>query len=111
MKKTIATIAVCSALLAPPRSFASELPAWSLNHICAEESDRSACREFEAVARYQISGPWNTIPDKVQTTCLAEATIFERPSYRMLRMCLEAKLLKLHQSARKARAPPSEQPQ
>jgi hypothetical protein len=110
MKKTIVAIAVCSALLVPPRSFASELPTWTLNHICAEESDHGACREFEAVARYQISGPWHTIPDKVQTVCLTEATTFEPPSYRMLRMCLEAKLLEMHQSARKARAPPSEQP-
>ena len=110
MNRTIAAIAICSITLAPPECTASELPSWTLDHICAEESDRGACREFEAVARYQISGPWNTIPDKVRTACLTEAKTDERPSYRMLRMCLEATLLERHQSALKARVPPSEQP-
>ncbi len=111
MKKTIVAIVVCAALFVPLRSFASDLPSWTLNRICAEESDSDACREFEAVARYQISGPWNTIPEKVQTICLTEATTFQRPSFRMLRICLEAKLLEMHQSARKARVPAPKQQQ
>ena len=104
MNRTIAAIAICSITLAPPQCIASELPSWTLGHICAEESDRSACREFEAIARYQVSGPWGTIPDEVRTTCLTEATAFGRPSYRMLRMCLEAKLLKRHEAARRMRS-------
>ena len=87
----------------PAGSFAAELPTWTLNNVCAEESDRGACREFEAVARYQISGPWDTIPAEVRTACLMEATAFRRPSYRMLRMCLEAKLLARHEAARRTR--------
>lgn len=92
MNRTIVAIAICYTTFAPLQSFASELPSWSLDHICAEESDRRACWEFEAIARYQVSGPWDTFPDKVRTTCLTEATAYGRPSYRMLRMCLEAKL-------------------
>lgn len=104
MNRTIVAIAICYTALAPSQSFAIELPNWTLDYICAEESDRSACREFEAIARYQISGPWDTIPDKVRTACLAEATAFGRPSYRMLRMCLEAKLFERHEAARRMRS-------
>ena len=99
---TVLAIAICSAW-APARSFAAELPTWTLNDVCAEESHRGACREFEAVARYQISGPWDTIPAEVRTACLTEATAFGRPSYRMLRMCLEAKLFARHEAARRTR--------
>ena len=105
MRKSIIAIAVSFALLAPHRSYASERPTWTLDDICREESDRGACREFEAMARYQVSGPWDTIPDDVRKTCLSEVVAEGRPSYRMLRSCLEAQLFEMHQSARKARAP------
>lgn len=105
MRKTIIAIAVSFTLLAPHRSYASELPTWRLDDVCSEESDRGACQEFEAIARYQVSGPWETMPDNVRKTCLSEVAAFGRPSYRMLRLCLEAELFKMHQSARKARVP------
>lgn len=105
MRKAIVAIAETFALLAPQRSYAFEQPNWNLEDICSAESDRGACREFEAIARYQVSGPWETIPENVRKACLSEVVADGRPSYRILRLCLEAELFKLHQSARKARVP------
>lgn len=105
MRKSVIAIVVSFALLAPHPSYASEQPTWTLDDICKEESDRGACREFEAIARYQVSGPWETIPGTVRKACLREVTAQGRPSYRMLRLCLEAKLFEIHQSARNARVP------
>ena len=103
MRKTIVAIGMSFVLLAPNQGYASELPIWALDDVCRDESDRGACKEFEAIARYQVSGPWETMPDNVRKTCLSEAAAYGRPSYRMLRLCLEAKLFEMHQSARRAR--------
>ena len=104
MKVMIAAIGFCSALLVTSSGFAAEVPNWSLDIACADDSHPGACKEFEAIAKYQVSGPWQTIPDKVREICLTENLSFGQPSYRLLRMCLDAKLLEIHRTARNMRS-------
>ena len=105
MRRTMSMVAYCSVIAISSQSLAAEFPAWPLSQVCAEESDPAACQEFEAVARHQVSGPWNTLPSEIRKTCLDEVSGFVESSYRILRMCLETKLFERHNAAQRARRP------
>jgi hypothetical protein len=93
MKPLFAVLGLLTAFLATSDGFALDAPRWPLDEVCAHESDRAACKEFESIAKYQVTGPWQTLPDGPRESCVAEIASFGQPSYRLLKMCLDRKLI------------------
>ncbi|KUO64194.1 MAG: hypothetical protein APF80_17400 [Alphaproteobacteria bacterium BRH_c36] len=100
MKYSLAVSGFFIALMFTTKGFAAEAPIWPLDEVCAHESDRTACYEFESIAKRQVLGPWHTLPDSPRESCVAEVKSFGQPSYRLLELCLNRKLFEQWQSAR-----------
>jgi len=104
MKLTITAIGIGLGSFLTINAVAAELPNWTLDLVCSQESHVQACKAQEDIAQRQVSGPWLTIPDEIHNICLKEALSVGQPSYRLLKACLKDELFKVHQSARKKRS-------
>lgn len=92
-----------STMLTTPVSSGAGPPVWPLDEVCAHESDLSACYEFESIAKYQVSGPWQTLPAGPRDSCAAEVSTFGQPSYRLLQLCIQDKIGELWRTGQKPR--------
>lgn len=101
MRIPIAVTALIFFLWTSSVGFAAESPNWPLDTICAHESDRAACYEFESIAKHQISGLWLTLPASPRDMCMAEISSFAPPSYRLLNLCIQDKLAELWRTGQK----------
>jgi len=85
MKRTLALLAISTAMSFSSATQAVEFPGWSYNQTC--NAGDTICVRFEQRARGEISGTWRTLPTKQQADCIAE-TEKVVPSYRLLQTCL-----------------------
>ncbi|MBU1211114.1 MAG: hypothetical protein KJ587_07570 [Alphaproteobacteria bacterium] len=101
MRLSLAATLTVIIMLATFDGLAAGTPSWPLAKICAQESDRAACFEFESIARHQVSGPWQTLPAGPRDSCVAEISSFEQPSYRLLQLCIQNKIDELWRTRQK----------
>jgi hypothetical protein len=85
----VTSLLVCVSFLAAPVGWTADFPAWSVRDTCLIESDAGVCLEFEARARRQLAGQWETLPSQRKERCLAATASTTLKSFRVLKTCLD----------------------
>jgi hypothetical protein len=78
----------------PQLALGQELPKWTIQEICANESAPGQCAVFEGRARNAISGSWGVMPEAVKRSCLGAVKSPLDRSWRLLGHCIEMATLK-----------------